>query len=74
MIHTHRIRNIRLEKLIPEDTTAGLHYTADTPEDIHICLSCPLSECHPSNRKLCPLMQKHIKDREKSRKDDKNDD
>lgn len=67
MIHTHKVRNMRLEKIIPKDTLQGLHYTADTPEDIHICLNCPLPECRPSNRALCPLMQKHIKEREKQK-------
>ena len=67
MRRIHKFRKVKIEKIITEITTKepaeGLHLATDSPEEIQMCLSCPLPECMANNKNKCPLLIKRIADK-----------
>ena len=65
MRRIHKFRNVKIEKIITKDPPEGLHLATDSPEEIQMCLSCPLPECMANNKNKCPLLMKRIAEKGK---------
>ena len=64
MRRIHKFRNIKIEK-ITKEPSRGLYLATDNPEEIQMCLSCPLPECMVNNKNKCPLLIKRIAEKDK---------
>ena len=63
MRRIHKFRNVKIEKIITKEPAEGLHLATDSPEEIQMCLTCPLPECMANNKNKCPLLIKRIADK-----------
>lgn len=63
MRRIHKFRNVKIEKIITKETADRLHLATDSPEEIQLCLSCPLPECMANKKNKCPLLIKRIADK-----------
>lgn len=67
MRRIHKLRNVKIEKIITKEPLKGMYLATDTPEEIKMCLSCPLPECMVNSKNKCPLLIKRIADKNKER-------
>lgn len=63
MRRIHKFRNVKIEKIITKEPAEGLHLASDSPDEIQMCLACPLPECMANNKNKCPLLIKRIADK-----------
>lgn len=68
MRRIHKFRNVKIEKIITKEPSRGLYLSTDNPEEIQMCLSCPLPECMVNNKNKCPLLIKRRADKARSAK------
>ena len=68
MRRIHKLRNVKIEKIITKEPVERLYLATDSPEEILMCLSCPLPECMANNKNKCPLLIKRRADKARSDK------